>query len=264
MMRGLRTGVVAVLFASVGATNAPGSGGAATAGPTQAHQVVVELFTSQGCSSCPPADRLLAKLGAESGVGVVPLAYHVDFWNHVGWMDPFSSHDWTERQVAYGRSFGLENVYTPQAVVDGAAQLNGSDEARIRAAIASAAARPAAVLALALDSPGSQVLARVDVELPETLRDRRLDVWLAVYETGLVTAVARGENGGSQLANDYVVRRLERAAKLAPGGSGQSSHSVKLRLSPDWKRSRLGVAAFVQDPRSLEIRGATSRVLAAP
>ena len=263
-MRGFRAAAVAVPFALVGGVNVLESGGSATAGSVQVHEVVVELFTSQGCSSCPPADRLLAKLGAESGVRVVPLAYHVDFWNHGGWMDPFSSHDWTQRQVAYGRSFGLDNVYTPQAVVDGAAQLNGSDEARIRAAIASAAARPAAVLALALESPGSHVLARVDVDLPEALRDRRLDVWLAVYETGLVTAVARGENGGSQLQNDYVVRRLERAAKLAPGGDGQSSHSVKLRLSPDWKRSRLGVAAFVQDPRSLEIRGATARIFAVP
>jgi len=120
------------------------------------HTVVVELFTSQGCSSCPPADRLLSELGAESRDRVVPLAFHVDFWNHAGWTDPFSKREWTDRQVGYSRALGVRNVYTPQAVVDGSAELVGSDANGMRAAIAAAAAKPAAAIALRLQPAAAE------------------------------------------------------------------------------------------------------------
>ena len=225
------------------------------------HVVVVELFTSQGCSTCPPADRLLSSLGAQDGDRVVPLAFHVDIWNSTGWTDPFSRADWTKRQTAYARRFGAATIYTPQAVVDGGAELVGSDAKALNAAIAEAAARPAGRLALELRRAGSQVHVTVDVQLPDGLRKDSLDLMLAVFETGLVTDVGRGEHGGRQLHDDYVVRSLSRAARLAAGGPARTRTEASIALDPGWKQEHLGVAAFLQDPVSLGIRGATSLAL---
>jgi hypothetical protein len=234
---------------------------AADASRPPEHAVVVELFTSQGCSSCPPADRLLESLGAESAGRVVPLAFHVDFWDSLGWKDPFSRHAWTERQTDYARAFRSQNVYTPQAIVDGRVEMVGSDAGKLRSAIASSAARPAGRISLELQPAASQVLVRVDVERPETLRSRKLDLMIALYETGLVTAVGKGENGGSTLRNDYVVRVLRRAGRLSSADSHKEFRE-EISIEKGWDRARLGVAAFLQDPSSLEICGAGARPLA--
>lgn len=223
--------------------------------------VLVELFTSQGCSSCPPADRLLARLGEQHGDEVVPLAFHIDGWNHLGWTDPFSSAAWTRRQAAYTRELEA-TPYTPQAVVGGGAEVLGSDERAIRAAVAAAAAEPQGELALALTPTDSEVGVTVEVTLPSALRDRKLHLMVAVFESGLVTPVERGENGGSTLHNDYVVRRLERAGRLRPDDPARSRHSVDLKLAKDWRPAELGVAAFLQDPRSLRVHGVAARTFA--
>lgn len=229
------------------------------------HAVVVELFTSQGCSSCPPADHVLSKLGEEEAGRVIPLAFHVDYWNHGGWADPFSRHEWTERQMTYDRVLGLQAAYTPQAVVDGRAELIGSKEDALRAAIARAAKEPAATIALRLVPSGDRVAVTADVDLPEALRARKWALLLAVFEKGLLTSVSRGENGGRSLHNDFVVRSLRRIAKLKAGGPGHSQFEAAVALDKDWKRSELGVAAFLQDPHSLEIRGAArSPLVSAP
>ena len=226
------------------------------------HVVLVELFTSQGCSSCPPADRLLSTIGGERAWRVVPLSFHVDFWNHGGWTDPFSAKTWTQRQVAYEQALGLSQVYTPQAVVDGGAEMIGSDAERLRAAIDDAAGRPGGQIALHLEPSGSFVKVSADVTVPETLHGRSLDLMLVVFERDLTTPVGRGENGGRTLHDDYVVRSLDRAAQLAANGPEKTHHAASLRLSKDWNASRLGVAAFLQDPKSLEIRGAAAQALA--
>jgi len=226
------------------------------------HVVLVELFTSQGCSTCPPADRLLSTIAEESAGRVVALSFHVDFWNSTGWTDPFSKKEWTQRQVAYGRTFGLNQIYTPQAVVDGGTEVVGSNADRLRVAINAAAARPGGEISLHLEPSGSRVKVGVEVTLPETLRNQSLDLLLAVFETGLITSVGRGENSGRTLRNDYVVRRLERGDRLSSNGPAQTRHTASLRLSKDWDPSRLGVAAFLQDPKSFEIRGAAARAVA--
>jgi len=222
--------------------------------------VLVELFTSQGCYSCPPADRLLSRLGRESGGRVVPLAFHVDFWNSAGWRDPFSSSAWSGRQKAYSTALHLKSGYTPQAVVQGLAEMVGSDEERLLAAIASAADRPAADLSLALEPTASDVTARVQIRIPPPLRGRRWDLMLALYETGLVTPVASGENKGRELHNDYVVRSLRRE-RLGKNDPVVSEVSSKLPLERDWNRSQVGVVAFLQDPKSLEIGGVAAQPL---
>jgi hypothetical protein len=231
------------------------------AGVPPSHAVVVELFTSQGCITCPPADRLLVSLGEESAGRVVPLSFHVDFWNSLGWKDPFSRGAWTERQRAYARALRLGQVYTPQAVVDGRSEMNGSDSARLRAAIAAAASRPAGKISLLLEPSPSQILVRARVDLPEALRGRKLDLMLALFERGLVTAVGRGENGGRTLHNDYVVRSLRRVGRVSSRGPAETSHDAMLSLEKEWERSRLGVAGFLQDPGSLEIYGANAMLL---
>jgi len=235
---------------------------AASAQPSQAavesaHPVVIELFTSQGCSSCPPADQLLTQLGAADAGRVVPLSFHVDYWNHVGWTDPFSSHSWTERQVDYMRAFHLEAPYTPQAVVDGASQVVGSDASALRAAIAAAQSRPAAGISLRLEPDASKVAVDADVDLPESLRGRRWELRVAVFETGLVTPVGKGENGGKTLHNDYVVRTLTSAGRVEKPAKLKTA----VKLDKGWDRSHLGVAAFLQDPKTLEIRGARVQLL---
>ncbi|HEX4441843.1 MAG TPA: DUF1223 domain-containing protein [Thermoanaerobaculia bacterium] len=251
----------ALLIAAAAALAAGGSGARGDEGgaASTAHPVVVELFTAQGCSSCPPADRLLAQLGAASGGRVVPLEFHVDFWNQGGWTDPFSSAEWTRRQEAYAKRFGATQLYTPQAIVDGASEMIGSREAEVRAAVAAASAKPAAAIALTLEPSAKDVRVGAKVDLPEPLRGRKWHLMLAVYETGLVTPVARGENGGKTLENEYVVRSLRRAGGVDASGAVEA----RLPLDKGWNRARVGVAAFLQDPATLEIRGAAASALPA-
>jgi len=223
------------------------------------HVVLVELFTSQGCSSCPPADRLLSAIAAERRGEVVALEFHVDFWNSLGWTDPFSSKEWTARQLAYEPVLGQSQVYTPQAVVDGRVEMVGSDEARLRPALDAAAARPGGRIQLSLEPSPARVRLVADVAIPDALRGRRFDLMAAVFERNLATPVGRGENGGRTLHNDDVVRSLERVDQIAAGGASPSRHTATLTLSRDWEPSRLGVAVFLQDPKSLEVFGAAAQ-----
>ncbi len=258
----LAASVLAAAVASASVSNAPEAVPASTE-PTGDHTVVVELFTSQGCMTCPPADRLLASLPEASGGKVVPLSFHVDFWNSLGWKDPFSSGAWTARQNAYARALRIAQVYTPQAVVDGRSEMVGSDANRLRSSIAVAAARPAGRIALELEPSADRVAVRARVDLPEALRGKKLDLMLALFETGLVTAVGKGENGGKTLHNDYVVRSLKKAGRVSGKDAAEASLSTDFSLEKEWDRSHLGVAAFLQDPGSLEIHGASSALLGA-
>jgi hypothetical protein len=233
----------------------------ASPAPEAAGPVVIELFTSQGCSSCPPADRLLTRLAGDPRLRdrVIPLSFHVDYWNYIGWTDPFSSKRWSERQQGYARAFRSNRIYTPQLVVSGRTGLNGSDEAGARKRIAEAlAAELAGRVTLAVDPPGpaqDRLKIKVGAKLSRAV-EGPLDLWVAVYETGLTTKVGAGENASATLHNDYVVRRLEKALTLA--GSAGSAELV-LGLDKRWKQENLGVAAFLQDPKTMVIHGAGVR-----
>lgn len=228
--------------------------------------VVVELFTSQGCSSCPPADRLLSRLGQDPKLAgrVVPLAFHVDYWDSIGWRDPFDSQRWSQRQQAYARAFRSNRIYTPQLVVGGRSECVGSDEREVMRRIGEAlGAPPAGRVTLAVDppTPDGRLGVTVEAKLARTVASGDLDLWVAVWETGLVTPVGAGENASRTLHNDFVVRRFEKAFALPGTAGAERSGSLVLGIDKRWKAGALGVAAFLQDPATLQIHGAAARRL---
>lgn len=224
--------------------------------------VVVELFTSQGCSSCPPADRLLSKLGNDERLAgkVIPLSFHVDYWNHIGWTDPFSQKSWSQRQQNYAASFKSARIYTPQMVVNGRSEFVGSDEKRALAEIRSALAQPAGVKLRAelTKNVGDEIELRIRAESTDEIKSQTSQVLVAVFERGLTTSVKSGENARRTLHNDFVVRMLERAFKIFPQAAASPGVVFRLKLNPSWKREHLGIAVFAQDETSMAIYGATA------
>jgi hypothetical protein len=227
--------------------------GASRAATPAAGPIVVELFTSEGCSSCPPADSLLSKLGqsgAVEGAEVLILGEHVDYWNHLGWSDRFSSAGFTQRQGEYARRFNLDSGYTPQMVIDGHTELVGNDESGVRRQIALAAhtPKPAQVkLGWSNDGP-------LQVEINGT-NERDEKVLLAITEDGLSTQVGKGENGGRTLRHSGVVRELREIGSLR---HGKYSSAVKAARHPEWKSENLRVVVFVQKAGCGDITGAAS------
>ena len=163
---------------------------------------VVELFTSQGCSSCPPADALLTELAGRDDV--LALSVHVDYWDYIGWKDPFGTAAGTERQRAYARRFGLGYVYTPQMVVQGRAQMTGSDRDGVLTAIARDQAMPHMKVAIRGDAAGATAM------LPAHDGGEAADVWAAAFDRSHSTRVELGENGGRTLAHSNVLRDIKR------------------------------------------------------
>jgi hypothetical protein len=187
--------------------------------------VVVELFTSQGCSSCPPADAFLGELAQRKDV--IALAYHVDYWDYIGWKDRYASPAWTDRQKAYAGALELRTLYTPQMVIDGRVDAVGSDRSNVSYLIDRAAALPK--LELTLDSSGSRHV----LHLPEARFSKPATVWLVIYDPEQRTQVNRGENAGSTLSEYNIVRDLRKLASwdgkattidlnLATMGKGQA------------------------------------------
>lgn len=194
--------------------------------------LVIELFTSQGCSSCPPADQLLSRLAAAGALGdrvLAPLSFHVDYWNDLGWTDPYSLPAWTERQHQYARAIGDDRVYTPELVVGGASGVIGSNALAVTQAV-QRAAHPAI-----LDATATWAKEAVTIT---AVAPADADVWVAVWEDRTSTRVTRGENSGETLVSDRVVRRLERVA-----AAGQKA-TAAIRLDPRWRAG--GAVAFAQ------------------
>lgn len=217
--------------------------------------VVVELFTSEGCSSCPPADELLPRLRQgpnANGAEVIPLGFHVDYWDSSSWRDRFSSAAYSSRQEDYARRFRIEGPYTPQMVVNGEREFVGSNAGQAGEAITEAGAEAAAATA-------SVSFTGQDNALVQITSSRSADVLLAITEDNLMTKVEGGENGGHTLHHSAVVRELRRLGEVKNGGF---SATVPLTIKPEWKRDDLRVVVFVQDGSSGNILGAASRPLA--
>lgn len=242
----------------------PSGGDTAAAPETKGRvPVVVELFTSEGCSSCPPADALLARLDKEQpveGAEVIPLAMHVDYWNRLGWTDPFSSGEFSRRQGEYARAFGEDGVYTPQMIVDGVREFPGGKSGTALAAIGRAAREPKAEVTLARGPAQTDEQANVLVTIgkfPKQTEGDPVYVLLAVTESGLSSDVSRGENSGRRLDHVGVVRVI-RQLGILPDASGGGGFKVEtgVMIEKGWKRENLRAVVFAQE------RG-TRRVLAA-
>ncbi len=216
--------------------------------------VVVELFTSEGCSSCPPADALLAKLrdeGRQNGAEIIPLGFHVDYWNHLGWQDRFSSAAYSQRQEQYARIFSLDGVYTPQMVVDGRREFVGSNTSRARDEITQETGQPQQVdVQLSLATPDKLL-----IQVSASSNDLAGDAVLAITEDNLSSNIAAGENNGHLLRHAAVVRELRPLGKLV---QGKFQAEIPITQQKDWKSKDLRYVVFVQDASSRKIEGAAS------
>jgi hypothetical protein len=208
--------------------------------------VLIELYTSEGCSDCPPADKWLSrfKRAPASGAHIVPLAYHVDYWDDMGWKDPFSQAEFGQRQHAAIRRQHGRTVFTPQILVDGRTLLQWSDEKTFAGRVDAITKLPAgAQIELSMD-PQSDRHWRVNTTVSGASRDAVL--YLALFESGLVSQVTRGENSGKKLHHDFVVRRLAGPFPLAP--SGRTTRNATIAIPAGAKPKNMGIAAFVQRP----------------
>jgi hypothetical protein len=226
--------------------------------------VVVELFTSEGCSSCPPADNLLSRMAEQQpieNVEVIALEEHVDYWNELGWVDPFSSREWTARQQAYAEVLGNGNSYTPQMVVDGKTEFVGSQSRKALQVVEQAAAQQKAAVTLRPASSPDTATGNLSVmiaKLPETGHRDTAEVWLAITETGLHSDVKRGENAGEDLHHAAVVRSIRKIGEAKPGGETSFSGDTTVPLRPEWKRENLHAVVFVQEKKGRRILGAAA------
>ena len=223
-----------------------------------AQTVVVELFTSEGCSSCPPADQVLSRLESPRQPAVIrgkqqlPLPSGVE--DQLGWKDKFSSPLFSARQQDYGKAFHLESVYTPQIVVNGEKEVLGSDSRAVLDAISKAAKEPQAQVTIAMTS--SQNVSFSVSKLPSGSHEA--EILLGVTEGGLVTSVFGGENNGRQLRHAAVVRSLSSLGRLDPNRPGEYSAVAQLNLRQEWNRANLKLILFVQDRVTRRILGAAS------
>ena len=231
--------------------------------PAPPAAVLVELFTSEGCSSCPPADALLQQLERwqpVAGAQLIVLSEHVDYWNHDGWSDPYSSHFFTERQNAYSDHFRLATVYTPQMVVDGNREFLGSDgRLAIQACQKAAGFRkiPVRISSLSHDNPVT-LQAHIEADaLDESYKLKQADIYVVVALNSAESQVAGGENNGRHLNHVAVVQSLTKIGSVKKGKS--FAQDIHLKLDPRTDPGRVRVIAFVQESGQGQVLGAALR-----
>ena len=222
--------------------------------------VLIELFTSEGCSSCPPADALLAKLdGLQpiAGAQAIVLSEHVDYWNHDGWKDAYSSSFFTDRQEEYVRRLGVREAYTPQMVIDGAAQMNGSDAGAVGRAIESARSHakiPVRISSVDLADPKTiRVHLAVDA-LPADFKAGKAEIFVAVALNHAESHVSAGENKGRDIRHVAVAESISKVGTVEKGKNFDRDVVVKVKSPLD--RGNLRLIAFVQGADAGEVVGA--------
>src|SRR5258708_11973593 len=207
--------------------------------------VVVELFTSEGCSTCPPADALLSKLEKDQPIGgaeIIGLEEHVDYWNHDGWVDSYSSPDWTLRQQEYVARFKGKSPFTPQMIVDGQRQFLGNSEHDAQDAIREAAHRAKTQISITPETPSKSDAGRFEVRVRNVagIADQEpADVWIAVTEDGLETAVKAGENAGRNLQHAAILRSLHKIGAVPAKGSFPLVLNQHIKFTSNWKPDNL-------------------------
>jgi hypothetical protein len=250
----MRILLVSVIAAGIGAL--AWAGGVVKGGDATGRvPILVELFTSEGCSSCPPADAFLQKLDQQPlpGAEVIVLSEHVDYWNHIGWKDPYSSRFYSDRQGAYASRLKLDGPYTPQMVVDGSIEFVGSDRGLARKAFDQALEAqkiPVGLSAISIDA-GNTLHAHVETGSVSS----DAEVVVAVALNHAESQVLRGENGGRTLTHTAVVRTMVKVATLPRGKT--FAQEVQVKVEPSLAKDNLRVIAFVQEVHQGKILGAT-------
>ena len=248
-----------------GATNAGNSPAASDPNDAKAARapVVVELFTSEGCDSCPPADKVLGYIVEKQpfpGTTVIALEEHVDYWNHEGWNDPYSSPRWTDRQQSYAGIF-KKGDYTPQMVVNGRAELVGSDGPNVVRTIQSAAHELRTEVTIAagtLDPKGVRQYTITTGKLSGNPGDTA-EIWLAVTEDGLQSSVNAGENSGKTLQHASTLHSLQKVGVADPNKSPASfTGDAQVKFDPRWNAANTHIVVFIQEKKGREILGASS------
>ncbi len=238
----------------------PGADGRGTAASNaERTPILMELFTSEGCSSCPPVDTWVERLDAAqpvAGAQIIVLSEHVDYWDHDGWKDPFSSAAITDRQRAYVNNLRLSDVYTPQIIVDGDIELKPADPRQANQILARAAGDP--MIPVRIDAitvgTGSPAVLTGRIQAEGSAEKRNADVFVAVALDKTLTDVLAGENDGRKLENIAVVKEMVKIGKLEKGKSYDQPFSIK--LWPHADPANLRVVAFVQEPGPGKVVGA--------
>jgi hypothetical protein len=222
--------------------------------------VVLELFTSEGCSSCVSADTLFAQierggLAWHGAAALIMLGEHVDYWDSAEWRDRFSSPLFSSRQQDYGRAFHAQDVFTPQVVVNGQMQCIGSDLPCIQRAVQEASRAPQAAVAIRAGA-GADIVSVSVQHLPPGANTA--DVLLGIAESGVGSNIQGGENAGRRAVHTAVVRSLTQLSRLDSKKSGAYNADVRLNLNPHWDRRNLKLVVLVQDRTTRRIVGASS------
>ncbi|RPH42340.1 MAG: DUF1223 domain-containing protein [Burkholderiales bacterium] len=222
---------------------------------------LVELFTSEGCSSCPPADRWLSRVSAGDPARIAPLSLHVRYWDHIGWKDPFAQTAFGERQRWLTAAGGGRTVYTPGVYLAGREWRGWDDPVALERRLAELQRRPAgARIAIAVDGPADAPVLKVSAALAPGATARRPALYVALTRSGLQSAVDAGENRGATLRHDHVALRLD--GPLALDAEGRAAYSAPLAATGG-APARFGVTAFVQDLADAGIVQAWSMALPA-
>ncbi len=213
--------------------------------------VLVELFTSEGCSSCPPADKVLAQLEKDQpnkDAEIITLALHVDYWDNIGWKDEFSSALYSQRQNVYGSKLRLNQIYTPQMIVDGQTQFVGSNLSEANKAISANAKNKKADVELNYSED------KLNIKISDVPLHENSSVFLAVAEDNLSKNIKGGENSGRKLDHTSVVREL-RSVGMIGAGENNFENAFEVQLQPEWKKENVKFIVFVQENASRKILG---------
>jgi hypothetical protein len=250
-------GLVAVIFlnSSVTAQKKEVSKTQSAENPTVKNKkpVLVELFTSEGCSSCPPADRVLAQLEKEqpnSDAEIITLEMHVDYWNYLGWKDEFSLAHFGERQGGYASHFGLDSNYTPQMVVDGQKEFVGSNYKNATNAIAEAVKNEKAPVEISAETLTGKI--NFKIKSTDIAKHDESYIWLVITEDNLTNSVSRGENAGRTLSHTSVVREMKLIGNLLSADEKFEIETI-VNLQPNWNKKNLKFVVFVQGKQSKKV-----------
>ncbi len=232
--------------------------------------VVVELFTSEGCSSCPPADALLAELDTKQPLGsadIIAIEEHVDYWDELGWKDPYSSSAWTARQNDYAGTLRNGSAYTPQMVVDGTTGFVGNRGGTARQEIEKAATNRKARIEISQVSLVENKAVTLKVNIEKSLRVSPKDtaeVIVVITESGLRSSVKGGENNGKDLQHSPVLREFRVIGTAGKSGEEEFTAQPSVKLDAKWNAANLRAVVFIQEKKSRRILGAATIRLTQP